>query len=77
MGWMLDASWAVLLGLGLVYGFATAADAAVYSTGLTELAEARTMGSAQVLHTFFGYGPFASLLASRWASPRPGLGAVR
>ena len=56
MGWMLDASWAALLGLGMVYGFATAADAAVYSTGVTELAEARTMGSAQALHTFFGYG---------------------
>ena len=56
MGWMLDASWGALLGLGMVYGFATAADAAVYSTGVTELAEARTMGSAQALQTFFGYG---------------------
>lgn len=56
IGWMMDASWGVLLALGMVYGFATAGDSAVYSTGVTELAEPQTMGSAQALHTFFGYG---------------------
>ncbi|MEE9125090.1 MAG: MFS transporter [candidate division NC10 bacterium] len=56
IGWMTYASWGMLLGLGTVYGFASAADSAIYSTGVTELADPGMMGSAQAFHTFFGYG---------------------
>jgi MFS family permease len=56
IGWMTDASWGALLLFGLVYGFASAADSGVYSTGVTELADPAIMGSAQAFQTFFGYG---------------------
>ncbi|MFQ5946202.1 MAG: MFS transporter [Anaerolineae bacterium] len=56
IGWMMDASWGALLLFGLVYGFASAADSGVYSTGVTELADPAIMGSAQAFQTFFGYG---------------------
>ena len=56
IGWMTHASWGMLLGLGTVYGFASAADSAIYSTGVTELADPGMIGSAQAFHTFFGYG---------------------
>ncbi|MFQ5861113.1 MAG: MFS transporter [Dehalococcoidia bacterium] len=56
IGWLADAPWGMLLALGTVYGFASAADSAIYSTGVTELADPRTMGSSQAFHTFFGYG---------------------
>lgn len=56
IGWMTDASWGVLLLFGLVYGFASAADSGVYSTGVTELADPEIMGSAQAFQIFFGYG---------------------
>jgi MFS family permease len=56
---MMDASWGTLLGVGLVYGFASAADSGIYSTGVIELADAGSMGSAQALQTFFGYGAAA------------------
>lgn len=56
IGWMMDASWSVLLVFGLVYGFASAADSGIYSTGVTELADPAVMGSAQAFQTFFGYG---------------------
>ncbi len=56
IGWMMDASWGTLLGVGLVYGFVSAADSGIYSTGVIELADAGSMGSAQALQTFFGYG---------------------
>ena len=48
--------WGILLILGMIYGFAVAADSAIYSTGLTELADPRTLGSSQAIHTFFAFG---------------------
>lgn len=56
IGWMTEAPWGILLILGMIYGFAVAADSAIYSTGLTELADPRTLGSSQAIHTFFAFG---------------------
>ncbi|MFQ5814455.1 MAG: MFS transporter [Anaerolineae bacterium] len=56
IGWMTEAPWGILLVVGAIYGFAVAADSAIYSTGLTELANPRTLGSSQAIHTFFAFG---------------------
>lgn len=56
IGWMVHAPWGILVAVGLIYGFAVAADSAIYSTGLTELADQRVLGSSQAFHTFFAFG---------------------
>ena len=55
----------VLIVLGFVYGFATAADSAIYSTAATELAPANRIGSTQGVQNFIGFavGAVAPVLA--------------
>ena len=43
------------LGLTLVYSFAVGADSAIYSTSVTEAAEAGKLGSTLAVHTFTGF----------------------
>ncbi|CAN5211538.1 hypothetical protein BH18CHL2_BH18CHL2_07770 [soil metagenome] len=62
------ASWPLLLAVGFLYSGLMAADSAVYSTSVTELAPERQLGSAQALQAFIGFsagavGPPAAGLA--------------
>ena len=65
VGWLVGAPMAVLIALGFVYGFATAADSAIYSTAATELAPANRIGSTQGVQNFIGFsvGAVAPVLA--------------
>lgn len=45
----------LLVVLGFFYGFATAADSAVYSTAIVELAPPGAVGSAQAMQSFIGF----------------------
>ena len=51
-----SAPWSVLLAFGFVYSGLIAADSAVYSTSVTELAPAGKLGSAQAIQAFIGFG---------------------
>jgi MFS family permease len=50
------APWPLLLAVGFVYSGMVAADSAVYSTTVTELAPAGKLGSAQAIQAFIGFG---------------------
>ena len=65
VGWLTGAPIVVLIALGFVYGFATAADSAIYSTAATELAPANRIGSTQGVQNFIGFavGAVAPVLA--------------
>ena len=65
VGWLTGAPMVVLIVLGFVYGFATAADSAIYSTAATELAPANRIGSTQGVQNFIGFavGAVAPVLA--------------
>mgnify|MGYP001995289475 CR=1 FL=1 len=56
IGWMAGVPWSLLLIVGMIYGFVVAADSAIYSAGVTELADLRIVGSAQAIQTFVGFG---------------------
>lgn len=56
LGWMLEAPWLMVLGVGLVYSFFVGFDSSVYTTAVTELADPRSLGSALALHSFLGFG---------------------
>ena len=56
IGWTADLPFGVVLGLTLVYSFAVGADSAIYSTSVTEAAEARKLGSTLAMHTFTAFG---------------------
>src|SRR5207244_9350622 len=55
-GTLLFAPWPALIALGALYGAIVAADSAVYSTAVTELAPAARMGSAEALQAVAGFG---------------------
>ncbi len=50
------APWPLLLAVGFLYSGLVAADSAVYSTTVTELAPAGKLGSAQAVQAFIGFG---------------------
>jgi len=54
-GWLVGLPVAWLVVLGFLYGFFTAADSAIYSTAVTELAPRNLVGSAQALQSFIGF----------------------
>ena len=64
-GWLVGLPFAYLVVLGFLYGFFTAADSAIYSTAVTELAPRNLVGSAQALQSFIGFvaGTGAPVLA--------------
>ncbi|HXF61958.1 MAG TPA: MFS transporter, partial [Caldilineaceae bacterium] len=66
----------LLIGLGFVYGFATAADSAIYSTAIIEIAPAGRVGSAQAVQSFIGFaiGALAPLIAGSLLDSRAGAG---
>ncbi len=55
IGWMVGFPWALLVGVSIIYGWAIAADSAVYSTAVTEVAEPRRLGSTMAVHSFVGF----------------------
>jgi MFS family permease len=54
-GWLTTAPIGWLIGLGFFYGFVTAADSAIYSTAVTELAPPGKVGSTQAVQSFIGF----------------------
>jgi MFS family permease len=54
-GWLGGLDWAALVVLGCLYGLLTAADSAIYSTAVTELAPPGQLGSAQAAQAFLGF----------------------
>jgi MFS family permease len=55
-GTLLSAPWPATVAIGGIYGALVAADSAVYSTAVTELAPAARIGSAQALQAVAGFG---------------------
>ncbi len=55
-GTLLQAPWPALIVIGALYGAIVAADSAVYSTAVTELAPAGRVGSAQAIQSVAGFG---------------------
>ena len=55
VGWMVGFPWALLVGVAIIYGWAIAADSAIYSTAVTEVAEPGRLGSTMAMHSFVGF----------------------
>ena len=55
IGWTAEFPWAIIVGLAVVYGWATAADSAIYSTGVTEVVSRSRLGSAMAVQAFVGF----------------------
>ena len=55
-GTLLFAPWPAIVAIGGIYGALVAADSAVYSTAVTELAPTARIGSAQALQAVAGFG---------------------
>ena len=55
IGWMTGFPWAVIVAVTVVYGWAIAADSAIYSTAITEVAEQGRLGSTLAVHSFIGF----------------------
>jgi len=62
VGWLLTAPLFGLLVVGLIYAFSAIGDSPVFSTGFTELVDARILGSALAVRSLAGFG--AGALAS-------------
>jgi MFS family permease len=61
VGWLLETPSFLLITVGFIYGFMTAADSAIYSTAVTELAPANRVGSTQAVQSFIGFAVGAIL----------------
>lgn len=59
-GWLLSAPLALIIGVGLVYGFAALGDSPIYSTAITEVVPPAYRGSALALRSLVGYGAGAT-----------------
>ena len=55
-GWLLGAPLALVVGVGLLYGFAGLGDSPIYSTAITEVVAPAYRGSALALRSLMGYG---------------------
>ncbi len=81
VGWTVGMPWAFIVALSFVYGWSISADSAIYSTGLTEVADRGRLGSIQAVQAFLGFtggavGPvvFGGILDISAESIRWGLG---
>lgn len=54
IGWTVGWPWGVIVLIGVVYGWATAADSAIYQTGITEVASRDQLGSTMAMQAFLG-----------------------
>lgn len=52
IGWMDALPWALVVGVGSVYGWAVSADSAIYSAGITDVTRTEELGSAMALQAF-------------------------
>ena len=59
-GWLIGTSLALVVGLGLLYGFAALGDSPIYSTAITEVVAPAYRGSALALRSLLGYGAGAA-----------------
>src|SRR5256714_4097639 len=77
-GMLLFAPWPAIVAIGGIYGALVAADSAVYSTAVTELAPAARIGSAQALQAVagFGIGSLRPGVAGGALDPRSGWGGA-
>jgi len=55
-GWLIGTSLVLVLGVGLLYGFAALGDSPIYSTAITEVVAPAYRGSALALRSLLGYG---------------------
>jgi MFS family permease len=55
-GWMLGWPLTLLFAVAACYNFASIADSSIYSTALTELVEARSIGAAYAVRSVMGFG---------------------
>ena len=55
IGWIGDFSWAVIVVVAIVYGWAISADSAIYSTAITEVARGAQLGSTMAVQAFLGF----------------------
>ena len=55
IGWTTGLPWAAIVALAVVYGWAIAADSAIYSTGVTEVTDRDRLGSTQAIQAFVGF----------------------
>jgi MFS family permease len=61
-GWTIGAPLALIIAIGIVYAFSAIGDSPVFSTGFTELVDARILGASFGLRSLAGFG--AGALAS-------------
>ncbi len=54
IGWAVGWPWGVIVLIGVVYGWSTAADSAIYQTGITEVASRDQLGSTMAMQAFLG-----------------------
>ena len=66
IGWLVNTSPGLVLGVGLVWGFAVVADSAQFSTMVTEVADQRYVGTALTLQLAIG---FTLTVATLWLVP--------
>jgi MFS family permease len=59
-GWLIGAPLALVVTVGLLYGFAALGDSPIYSTAITEVVPAAYRGSALALRSLVGYGAGAT-----------------
>ena len=52
IGWTAELPWALIVGTGVLYGWAVSADSAIYSTGITEVARPVQLGSTMAMQAF-------------------------
>ncbi len=55
IGWTGGWPWALIVALVVVYGWATSADSAIYTTAITEAVGPSSLGSAMALQAFIGF----------------------
>jgi MFS family permease len=55
-GWLLGAPLAIVVSVGLLYGFSGLGDSPIYSTAITEVVPSAYRGSALALRSLLGYG---------------------
>ena len=55
VGWMIGLPLPLIIGVSIVLGWAIAADSAIYSTAVTEVAEPARLGSTMAVHSFVGF----------------------
>lgn len=77
-GWLDAAGWTPVAAVGCLYGLIVAADSAVYSTAITEVAPAGKVGSAQAVQAAVGFlaAAIAPVVAGLALDAGGGYGAV-